>query len=263
LRKSAYLLFLVPTLLFADDVVLKGGAKFTGRIVEQSDKMVTVDIGSGVVGVPMSRVERIVKGRSALDEYDERAGRLKEKDADGWRTLGRWASQQGLSAQSRQAYQNVIVVAPNDEEARQALGFVQWEGRWLTEEESYKARGFVMYEGEWITREEAQAAQASAEEDQARQEAEHQANIAQAEAIQAEARAEKAEERARRDASAQSWDFPLSYGGWGYGITTWPSNSLSNQWPANRPAMPSSPAQPSQPTPPTSPPPRPPAQGPQ
>jgi hypothetical protein len=258
LRKSAYLLFFLPSLLFADDVILKGGAKFTGRIVEQNDKMVTVDIGSGVVGVPMSRVEKITKGHSALDEYDARAAKLKEKDAAGWRDLGRWASQQGLSAQSRLAYQNVLAVSPNDAEAREAMGFVQLDGRWVTEEESYRARGFVQYDGEWMTREDAQAAQASADADAAREAAAREANIAKAEEIQSAARAEKAEERARRDASQQTWDFPLSWGGWGYGVTTWPSNGLSDQWPPNRPTIPSMPSSPGTSAP-SSPPSRPPA----
>ena len=156
MRRSAYFLLLVPALLFADEVHLKGGAVFSGRIVEQTETMVTVDIGDGVVGVAMSRVERIVEGRSPLDDYDERAALLPANDADGWRTLGRWASQQGLSAQSRQAYQKVLEISPDDAEARGALGFVLHDGRWLTEEESYRARGFVKHDGEWMTRSEAQ-----------------------------------------------------------------------------------------------------------
>ena len=76
MRRTVYLLILVPGLLFADDVYLKGGAVFSGRIVEQTETMVTMDIGDGVVGVAVSRIERIVKGRSAFDEYDERAAGL-------------------------------------------------------------------------------------------------------------------------------------------------------------------------------------------
>ena len=106
-----YLLILVPGLLFADEVFLKGGASFSGRIVEQTETMITMNIGDGVVGVPMSRVESIVKARSPLDDYDERAAQLATDDVDGWRSLGRWASQQGLSAQSRQACKQSRLVA--------------------------------------------------------------------------------------------------------------------------------------------------------
>ena len=126
----------------------------------------------------MSRVESIVKGHSPLDDYDERAARLPADDVDGWRSLGRWASQQGLSAQSRHAYEMVLTIAPDDPEARGALGFVLLNGRWMTEEESFRARGFVKHDGEWMTRAEAQMSQAAYDADQARQDAERRANRA-------------------------------------------------------------------------------------
>ena len=94
--------------LRADEVRLKGGASFSGRIVEQTDVLVTMDIGDGVVGIPSARIEKIVKGHSPLDEYDARAKALKPDDQEGWRTLGRWASQQGLQAQARKAYQDFL-----------------------------------------------------------------------------------------------------------------------------------------------------------
>ncbi len=227
MKRMAYLLFLLPTLLLADEVYLVGGAVFSGRIVEQTETMVTVDIGDGVVGVAMSRVERIVKGRSPLDDYDERAAKLPADDVDGWRSLGLWASHQGLSAQSRQAYQKVLEIAPDDPEARGALGFALLDGRWLTEEESYRARGYVKHDGEWMTRSEAQMAQNAAAADQAREDAERRANVAEADAILAESRAEKAEERARQAEESDSWNQqpPVYWGGWGYGVSGWPSTA--------------------------------------
>jgi hypothetical protein len=236
-RKIHFLLLLLPALcglpalLFADEVFLKGGGTFAGRIVEQTETMVTVNIGDGVVGVPMSRVDRIVKGRSPLHEYDEKAAKLGARDTAGWRSLGHWAMQQGLSAQSRQAYEKVISVAPDDPEAREALGYVLIDGRWLTEEESYRARGFVKYDGEWMTPEEAKVAQSDAAADQARQDAEQRAKEAEIDAMQAEARAHKAEERAKWAESTQSWNLPVAWGGWGYGMTAWPSSTTVSKWP--------------------------------
>ena len=92
----ASLLF-APGLLFADEVFLKNAGTISGRIVEQTDEVVKVDIGDGIVGVPTSSVERIVKGKTPLDEYDERASRLDPRDAKGWRGLGRWASKAASS----------------------------------------------------------------------------------------------------------------------------------------------------------------------
>jgi len=225
---SILLLAACPGLALADEVYLKGGAKFSGRIEQQTDTMVTINIGDGVVGVPMVRVDRIVKGHSPLDEYDNRAKALAQNDAAGWRTLGRWASQQGLSAQARDAYQKVLLLVPDDPEARAALGFVQQDGRWMTEEESYKARGYVQHDGEWMTRGEAQMAQASDAAEQARQDAERRANLAEADKILAEQRAEKAEERAREAEEVDPWTNMSPWyggGGWGYGVAGWPSTA--------------------------------------
>ena len=227
MTKAPFFLFLllIPAPVFADEVFLVGGAKFSGRIEQQTEAMVTINIGDGVIGVPTSRVERIVKGRSPLDDYEERAGRLKPDDLEGWRSLGRWAGEQGLSVQSRQAYEKVMALAPDDAEARQALGFVRHEGKWLTEEDSYRARGFVKYEGEWMTPSEAQMSQAAWEADDSRRDAELRANQAEVDKMQAEARAEKAEERAREAEERDRWNNPVYWGGWGYGVNTWPSTS--------------------------------------
>jgi hypothetical protein len=232
----AAVLLLVPSLLRADEVFLKGGAKFSGRIESQTDTMITIDIGDGVVGVPMARVDKVVKGRSPLDEYDERAKALGAQDADGWRTLGRWASHSGLSAQAREAYQKVLLLAPEDPEARGALGYVQQDGRWMTEEESYKARGYVKVGGEWMTRSEAQMAQASADAEQARQEADRRANLAEADKILAEQRADKAEERAREAEEVDPWTTMSPwYGGYGYGVVGWPSTATVTTRQGTRP----------------------------
>jgi hypothetical protein len=223
LKSLAWPLLLVPTLVVADDVYLKGAGSISGRITELTDTMVMVDNGDGTIGVPLSRVERIVQGRSPLDEFDERAAKLGPKDVAGWRSLGRWAAEAGISTQSDKAYRKVLDIAPGDREAREALGFVFHNGRWMTEEDSFRARGYVKYEGEWMTPAEMQAAQADAAAEQARREAEQRAvdaEIAQAEAEQraheAEQRAEEAEEEARR------YQDPVYWGGWGYGLTYWP-----------------------------------------
>jgi hypothetical protein len=239
LRRLPYLLFLVPALALADEVFLAGAGSISGRIVEQTETMVKVDIGGGIMGVPMSRVERIVKGRTPLDDYDERAAKLGPQDAAGWRSLGRWASQQGLSEQAGQAYEKVLAIAPDDAEARQAMGYVRLEGRWVTEEESYRARGYVKYGGEWVTPAEAQVAQQAEAADQARREADRRANDAAIAAMQAEDRAREAEERARKaEEDNRSWtDYPVYWGGWGYGVNYWPSTGGGVNRPANRPVQ--------------------------
>ena len=146
----------------ADEVYLKGGGRVCGRVVQRTATSVEVDIGAGTVAVAAKQVERIVEGRSALDVYRERAGALDPKDREGWAALGRWASDQGLATQSREAFHRVEAIDPTDAEANQALGNVQVNGRWMTEEEGYRALGFVSFEGEWMTPAEQQAIETSA-----------------------------------------------------------------------------------------------------
>jgi hypothetical protein len=237
-RKIALLLLLtMPGLLLADEVFLKGGGKFTGRITEQTEERITVDIGDGSIGFSMERVDHIVKGASALDEYDARAGALAPQDVDGWRKLAQWASAKGLARQTRLAWQKVLAAVPDDAEARQALGFVLVDGRWLTEEESFRARGFVKHEGEWMTPAEVQVAQSTSAAEEARQDAERRAMNAENAAAQAQRQAENAEKRAQ-EAQAQANNSPVYFGEWGYGVTTWPSpGGAVTRPPVNRPPV--------------------------
>lgn len=244
MRKLACLLMFLPTLVFADEVYLKGGAKFTGRIQEQTATMVTIDIGDGVIGVAMSRVDHIVKGKSALDDYDARAAKLKPKDATGWRSLGAWAAEQGLSAQSRQAYQNVLTIQPNDAQARQALGYVQYQGRWVTEEESYKAQGYVKAGGEWVTSAEAQAMDAAAAAERMRVDMERDENLAEADRILEESRNQRAADQHRADWERENkWGPPIQYGEWGGGWPSVPTTGNMNAYPGYKPPEPPKPPQ--------------------
>jgi hypothetical protein len=235
LRKTTFLLALLllpAAALFADEVFLKGAGSISGRIVEQNATTVMVDIGGGVMGVPMSHVDHIVKARSPLDDYDDRAAKLTPQDVNGWRELARWASGQGLTKQSHQAYEKVLAIAPNDKEAKEAMGFVMVDGRWMTEEESYRARGYVNLGGEWMTPSEAQMRDAQAAAEQSRLDAERSARQAETEKMLSENRAAtaaaKAAEQAARDRDESSWSQPVYWGGWGYGVSTWPTPPVVN-----------------------------------
>jgi tetratricopeptide (TPR) repeat protein len=212
-RSNLFVLVFFPSLLLADTVYLKSGGKLSGRIATRSETEVQVNVGAGIVTVPMAKVDRIVEGSSALEEYARRAAALEPRDVDGWRELGRWAQSQSLNTQAHQAYQKVLEISPNDPEANQAMGKVQVGGRWVDEEESYRARGYVKFEGDWMTPAERQAI------------LQHRSAAADAEraterAREAEARAREAEARARETEEAQE-GIPL-YWGWGTGPAAWP-----------------------------------------
>jgi len=219
----------VPGVAFADEVFLKDAGSISGRIVEQNATTVKVDIGDGFIAVPADRVDHIVKGKSALDIYAERAAKLGAQDVNGWRALGDWAANEGFPAQSRQAYQKVIAIAPDDPGARKALGYVQLQGKWVTLEESYAARGYEKYDGEWMSASEAQAARSADAAYAAQQAADTKANVAENTAVQDQYRKEKAEEEEqRRKENYERLNPPVYWGGYGYGVNTWPSFTSPN-----------------------------------
>lgn len=222
MKKALLLLLLIPGSLPADVVYLKGGGQFTGRILEQDAERVTIDFGDGVIGFSMERVEKIVKGPSTLDEYEARAAKVGAEDVEGWRRLAQWAAAKGLPVQSRAAYQKVLALAPEDPEAREAMGFVNVAGRWLTEEEGYRARGYVRYEGEWLTPAEVQLAKADASADRARDDAAKRAADAEFSANMDRLRAQEDAKREQEERERMNRD-PIYWGGWGYGVTSWPN----------------------------------------
>ncbi len=212
-------LFALPTLLLADEVFVKGAGSLTGRIVDQTATQVLIDVGGGTIGIPMSRVDHIVKAPTDLDEYDARASRLGRWDLEGWRALGRWASSRGLDRQARQAYERILAVEPDDPEAEQALGFVFLEDRWVPEDVASRARGFVKFQGEWMFPEEAQIRLDAARQEQESRDAEESARAAELEKLKAEVQAQydaEAAADAEWRAEGAEWFYSHAYGwaGW-------------------------------------------------
>jgi len=224
---------LLPFAAVADEVFLKSGGQISGRVVSRTATTVEVDVGAGRIAVPVSSVVRIEEGRSALQEYEERAGKIAASDAEGWLALGEWASGRGLGSQASEAYHRAQNAAPNDPRANQALGNVQVNGRWMSEDDAYRSKGYVRFEGEWMTPAEHEAIlrerAAEAQQERDRQQAEIRTREAEARAQEAEARARKAEAEAA-DAQSANEGLPLWYG-WGAGPAVWPSGPVITPMP--------------------------------
>jgi hypothetical protein len=244
-RTIACLLLAVAAAAPADEVRLKGGGRVSGVVVERTPTAVVIETGPGRVTLPMSRVERIVEGRSTLAAYRERAAQLTPADAAGWADLARWAGDRGLLTQAREAWQRVLAADPAHAEANAALGRVEVDGSWLSQEDGYRVRGYVPFEGRWVTPAEHDALvrERAAEEASARDRREAVLRVREA-----EARAREAEARAREaEAAAQTVDdggIPYWWG-WGGGpayppVDPWPPEPLPDP-PAVRPDPPGTP----------------------
>ena len=214
----------------ADDIYLTSGGQVSGKIVERTATTIAIDIGAGRITVPTSSVVRVVEGRSALHEFEEKASKIPANDVEGWLALGDWASAQGLGSQSKEAYNRALSASPGDPRANAALGRTQMDGRWLSEDESYQAKGYVRFGGEWMTPAEHEAIlrerQVESQIAHQRQQAETAAREAEARAMEADARAREAE-AAAEEAAAAANGIPLWYG-WGAGPTVWPSGPVIN-----------------------------------
>jgi len=189
--------------------------------VDQTAAQIVVDIGGGTVGIPMAKVDRIVKAPTDLEEFETRAARLGRWDLEGWRALGRWASQQGLGKQARQAFERILAVEPDDPEAEAALGFVWLDDRWVPEDVAWRARGFVKFAGEWMLPAEAQLRLDAVAQERAAREAEESARAAEIDKLKAELQAQYDAEAAadaewRAEGAAWFYSHAYGWGGWGY-----------------------------------------------
>jgi len=212
-------LFAAPAV--SDEVFLRSGGRVSGVIVERTNEVVVIETAPGRLTLSMKRVEKIVDGRSALEEFQERAAALAPGDVDGWAALARWAADRDLVTHSREAWQRVLAVDPSHPEANAAFGRVELDGEWVSEGEAYRARGYVEYEGRWVTpaEHEALVRQRAADEAAVRESREADLRVREA-----EARAREAEARAREaEAAAQPVDggIPLWWG-WGGGVPLYP-----------------------------------------
>jgi hypothetical protein len=199
MRRGSVLLLLLASssLASADQVVLKGGRRVTGVVIETTARSVVLETGPGRVCFPASQVERIETGQSALASYRRRAAGLRPDDVAGWLDLALWARDAGLETQAQEALARALATDPENAAAHQALGHVRLGERWGSVEESYRAQGLVPFEGEWITpgereailrhrTDEALAERARIEADARAREAEARARAAEAEARRAE-----------------------------------------------------------------------------
>jgi tetratricopeptide (TPR) repeat protein len=196
---------------WADIVYLKNGGRLEGKVIRKNGK-VFIEQPNGTIVIDEEKVERIERKVSIIETYEERLAQIDEGAAGAaaqWAALGQWCRQNQMKRQAEAAFKKALARDPEQELARQALGFVRHEGRWLTPEESQKARGLVKHGETWVTPEakqdlakleaQAETAKRSAELDRLKLElAKAEAAKAEAEAARAQAEAERAKAEAER-----------------------------------------------------------------
>ena len=172
-----HLLVCLP-LAHADLVYFSDGSVREGKVVNQTAKKVEVEYvtpaGSMRVVYPAGKITRIELKKTAIEllmeEYRKRLAATKPDDAKAWLALGTWCSEHAmLKPQARLAFEHAIAIEPDNELARDGLGFVRFRGIWVTKAEAMGAQGFVEYNRRWLTAEafketiEAEAARTAAD----------------------------------------------------------------------------------------------------
>jgi len=179
--------------VYGDEVLLVGGGKIAGTIVEKTKDAVVLETAAGRISVPMRRVQKIVDPDSGIGTYRERAAALGPRDVDGWAALARWAAERDLVTQSHAAWRKVLEVDPFHPEAKAAVGQADPDRTWKATEDAYRAEGYELYEGNWVTPAERRALERERAAEEARDQQVRQAREAEARAREAEARARSAE----------------------------------------------------------------------
>jgi hypothetical protein len=90
----------------------------------------------------------------AREQYETRRAALGGQDVDGHYLLGLWCEKNDLAEEARMEFEKVVALSPDHEGARNALGYVKHDGRWLSHEEAMASKGLVKFEGTWMLPEE-------------------------------------------------------------------------------------------------------------
>lgn len=199
---------------FADEVVLRNGAVFSGVVREEGDRVV-VQLDFGSMTFKRIDVRSIVKSDDPLKEYDAKLQAA--QGAQGHYEVAMWARDKGLTTKSNDVLRKVIGLDPDHAEARKALGYEKVDGKWFEGDELMVARGFVKHGNRWLKRETAERileGQQQVQVETDRREIERRAIDAQREVELAKVALERQRLEAERDRCGWSWSGGYLWGCW-------------------------------------------------
>jgi hypothetical protein len=167
LAAFAVLTFLQPAAFLrparADTFLLQSGGRIEGDLVNadqnpRSTYVIAVGGGSQIT-LDASVVEKVVPLKPELAEY-EKTRRQTPDTVDGQMKLAEWCKDQGLPAQRKTALERVLVLDPDQPEARRMLGYRKVKDQWMTHDEEMTDKGYVKHvvngEMRWATPQEVQ-----------------------------------------------------------------------------------------------------------
>ncbi len=164
---AGFVLFLSSSTL-ADVIRLKDGSVLEGEVLEQSTTSVRVKTRFGTVDLARTRIDRIEKKASPVEEYQRQLAGLEPGDVEGLYQLALFCQGKGLRSQQHEVLEKVLSVDPQHEGAHLGLGHIRYQGEWFDqkslkdhqrrEAREKKAQGLVLDNGVWMPEAEAMAA---------------------------------------------------------------------------------------------------------
>ncbi|TET34027.1 MAG: hypothetical protein E3J72_15320 [Planctomycetota bacterium] len=118
----------------ADTIVLKSGRTLEGTIIAENDREVTLRQAGGVTSIPRASIDEIRRSPTVDDYFGKRASIKNPDDPKEHLELAEWCVENGFSHMAEIEYRTVLRLEPDNTDAREALGYVRYGGRWLSEE---------------------------------------------------------------------------------------------------------------------------------
>ncbi len=140
----------------ADLFELKDGGEVDGAVVDRSeagDYVVRTSEGAEI-SLDRNSIQRIVQQDDATAEY-RRKSRSSPDTVEAHRELAEWCRARKMLAEADHHLARVAELDPDDEEARQSLGYRKVGNRWLTSDELMTERGMIFFDGKYRTKQDA------------------------------------------------------------------------------------------------------------
>jgi tetratricopeptide (TPR) repeat protein len=127
---ATWLLGLLASICPADLLELTDGRTFTGKVTEDGDT-VSIRVPYGTLRFSRSEVARIERQKTPAENLDRTLAQIKKNNIAALLEAAEFAANNGLQKRAAEIYQQVLQLAPDNSQARSALGFARLDEKWV------------------------------------------------------------------------------------------------------------------------------------
>ena len=110
-------------------VKLRRGGTYEGEVVVKAGDSISIKHRFGTAKVDRADLLEWERFKTIPEQYEERAELA--KSAEDWCDLGDWALEQQEESLARESWRKATEITPGLKRAREALGEIEYEGRWM------------------------------------------------------------------------------------------------------------------------------------